>query len=356
MADSDASAAPTGAAGLGARVALALVGIALGALFGSAGSGSGGAAWGARPERFDRVPVALGIPPLRATLTVPSGARQVPAVVLVSGSGPNDQDETVGADKPFVDLADGLARQGVATLRYDKRTRDYPADVDPSTFTPVDEYVPDAVAAVTFLEHRRGIDPHRVFVLGHSQGGTFAPLIAKTDPSVAGVILMAAAAEPFGTDLVRQVSYLADLPGSIGSSARSELPQVRQAAQETEQPELGTEGPDTTLSPLLGGTGPVYWRSLAAYDEVATARALPQPLLFHQGGRDYQVTVPDDLSVWLKGLKGRPDVTVHVYPDADHLFIDGTGTPSPADYNRPGHLSTAVIADIARWVRAQPPR
>jgi hypothetical protein len=302
--------------------------------------------------------IALGIgsPPLRATLTLPAHARDVPGTVLVSGSGPNDQNETLGPEKPFLDLADGLAADGIATLRYDKRTLDYPADIDAATFTPTEEYVPDAVAAINVLRRHSGIDPRRIFVLGHSQGGTFAPLIAKTDPSVAGVILMAAAAQPFGPEILRQVRYLATLPGAIGTGARTELAETEQAAQEVQYPELATESPTAPLAPILGGTEPAYWMNLAAYNEVGTARDIPQPLLFLQGDRDYQVTVKNDLDVWLKGLIGRHHVTVDQFKDADHLFIAGTGPPSPADYDKPGHVIPAVISDIARWVKTQPDR
>jgi len=291
---------------------------------------------------------------LTATLTLPAHiTKPVPAIVLVSGSGPNDQDETVGPDKPFLDLASGLARHGIATLRYDKRTKDYPAGIDLATFTPNQEYVLDAVAAVNLLGSRPEIDPNRIFVLGHSQGGTFAPLIAKTDPRIAGVIL-AAAAEPFGATLVRQLTYLSTLPGAIGAHANAELPEARQAEAEIDSPTLATQSPTTKLSPLLGGAGPQYFLNLRQYDEVATARAIPQPLLLLQGDRDYNVTVPDDLDVWLNGLAGKTNVTVHQYPHADHLFIDGTGPPTPADYDVDRHVDPQVITDIATWVDSIP--
>ncbi len=310
----------------------------------------------AKSSGIESIKVGIGSPPLTGTLTLPAHAKDAPAVVLVSGSGANDQDETVGSDKPFLDLAQGLAARGIATLRYDKRTLDYPSELDLDTFTPTREYVPDAVAAITLLRGRPEIDADRIFVLGHSQGGTFAPLIAKTDPSVAGVILAAAAAEPFGPDLLRQVSYLATLPGTVGADAKAGLSEAEQAARQVENPELATESPTAPMSPLLGGTEPVYWKNLAAYDEVGTARALPQPLLLLQGDRDYEVTVKNDLDVWLKGLAGRRHVTVDQFERADHLFVDGTGPPSPADYDTPRHVDPAVIDDIARWVKAQPAR
>jgi uncharacterized protein len=83
---------------------------------------------------------------------------------------------------------------------------------------------------------------------------------------------------------------------------------------------------------------------------VATARSIPQPLLFLQGDRDYQVTVANDLDVWLRGLRGRAGVTVVRFPDADHLFLDGSGQPTPLEYQKAGHVDPVVIATIASWI------
>jgi uncharacterized protein len=294
-----------------------------------------------------QIPVTVGSPPLKATLTVPAGSGPFPAVVLVSGSGPNDQDETDGADKPFLDLALGLAAKGIVTLRYDKRTHDYPTGLDPSSFTAVDEYVPDAVHAIDLLGHQSSVDHRRIFVLGHSQGGTFAPLIAQRAPQVAGVVLLAAATEPFGAALLRQTRYLATLGGSVGARYAAALPEVERLAPVLDSPALAQDPPSTVL---LGGVGPAYYLSLQRYHEVATARAIPQPLLILQGDRDYEVTVADDLSGWTTGLAGRPGVTVARFPQADHLFIDGSGPASPLDENQPRPVDAGVTAAIVAWM------
>ncbi len=118
-------------------------------------------------------------------------------------------------------------------------------------------------------------------------------------------------------------------------------------AAQMDSPSLAAESPSTHL---LGGVGPAYYLDLQHYDPVATARAIPQPLLILQGGRDYEVTVTDDLAVWTKGLAGRRGVTVVQFPNADHLFIDGQGPPTPKDYDTPGVVDPAVISTIARWV------
>lgn len=296
-----------------------------------------------------QVAVAVGSPPLKGTLTLPSGKGPFPAVVLVAGSGPEDQDETVGADHPFLDIALGLAERGVATLRYDKRTFEYPKSIDPRTFTPTDEYLPDALSAIRVLRHEPAIDARSIFVLGHSQGGTYAPLIAEHAPFLAGVILLAAGTETLGQALLRQVRYEATLPGAVGAQAKAELPQVTQiAAQIGSVVRLEKDSPTTVL---FGGVGPAYYLSSLRYNEVATARSIPQRLLLLQGDRDYQVTVTNDLDVWLRGLAGRKGVTVVQFPHADHLFIDGAGRPTPLDYDRPGHVDPKVMATIATWVK-----
>jgi pimeloyl-ACP methyl ester carboxylesterase len=300
------------------------------------------------PSGVRQLPVGVGSPPLTGTLTLPGGKGPFPAVVLVPGSGPNDQDETVGPNKPLRDIALGLAGRGIATLRYDKRTHDYPQSFSAATGTPEQEYVPDALAAIRLLERRPDVDPRQIFVLGHSQGGTYAPLIAEKAPQVAGVIMLAAGAEHLGAAMLRQVRYLATLPGITGVQARAQLPEVQRLAALIDDPAaLENVSPGTAL---LGGTGPVYFLSGLRYDEVATARRISQPLLFLQGGRDYQVTMADDLDVWLRGLMGRKGVTVARFPKADHLFLDGTGAPTPLEYRRPGHVDAKVTATIARWV------
>jgi pimeloyl-ACP methyl ester carboxylesterase len=295
-----------------------------------------------------QIAVGVGAPPLKATLTLPAGKGPFAAVVLVAGSGPGDQDETVGPNHPFLDLALGLAAQGIATVRYDKRTRDYPRSLNPRTATPTQEYVPDALAAIRLLRQQHAVDPHRIFVLGHSQGGTYAPLIAQRAPQVAGVILLAAGAESIGAAMLRQLRYLATLPGPVGANARAALPQVTREVAEIDNPAaLQRDQPGTVL---LGGVGPAYYLSALRYNEVATARSIPQPLLLLQGDRDYQVTVTDDLDVWRRGLAGRKGVTVVRFPKADHLFLDGTGAPTPLEYQAPGHIDPKVIATIASWI------
>src|SRR5581483_16663 len=142
------------------------------------------------------------------TLSMPAGDVAA-AVVLVHGSGPNDRDETIGPNKPFRDLAWGLAERGIAVLRYDKRTRVYPGKMAGNpTMTVREETTADAALAVALLRHHDRIDPKNVFVLGHSLGGTLAPRIAADDPLLAGVIIMAGSTRPLLDVAREQLEYL----------------------------------------------------------------------------------------------------------------------------------------------------
>ena len=133
---------------------------------------------------FDEHEVTLGSGPLAVggTITVPRRDGVMPAVVLLSGSGSLDRDETIGRNKPLKDVAWGLATRGVVVLRFDKVTYTHARELQHAErFTLSDEYVPHAVAAVERLRGDPSVDPARIFVLGHSLGGTVAPRIAAAD-------------------------------------------------------------------------------------------------------------------------------------------------------------------------------
>src|SRR4051794_12259806 len=138
----------------------------------------------ADPAAQSEEDVTVGDGPLAVpgTLTVPAKQDIAAAIVLLAGSGSLDRDETIGRNKPFKDLAWGLAAKGIATLRFDKVTFAHPAQVARTVgFTVNDEYLHHALAAVELLRHRPGVDPARIFLLGHSLGGTVAPRVAVAD-------------------------------------------------------------------------------------------------------------------------------------------------------------------------------
>src|SRR4051794_11541515 len=168
-------------------------------------------------NHFTEEPVVVGSGEwaLPGTLTLPTGTGPFPAVVLVHGSGPHDRDETIGPNKPFRDLAWGLAAQGVAVLRYEKRTHEHPAKLMPlkEKLTIREESVDDAVAAVALLRKQKEVDGKRIFVVGHSLGAIVAPKVAALEPAVAGIVLLAGSPRPFEDIILDQLTYLASLKG-----------------------------------------------------------------------------------------------------------------------------------------------
>jgi dienelactone hydrolase len=299
------------------------------------------------PERFAEHEVTVGAGPLAipGTLTLPRGRGPRPGVVLLSGGGPFDRDETSGVNKPLKDLAWGLASRGVAVARFDKVTFAHGHLATEPGFTMTDEYVPYAVAAVRLLQQQSSVDPERVFVLGHSMGGRVAPRVAAAEASVAGLVILAGDTQPMQHAAVRVVGYLASvIPDSIPQAAVEAF--TRQAAL-IDSPDLSLATPAVEL-PF--GWPASYWLDLRGDDPVATAAALDKPMLILQGGRDYQVTVDDDLTGWRTGLAHRPDVVIRVYDADNHLFFPGSGPSTPAEYEPPQHVDPAVVADIAEWL------
>ncbi len=267
------------------------------------------------PPKPGELVVTSGNIKLPATLVVPEGKGPFPAVVLVHGSGPNDRDETVGANAPFRDLAEGLANHGIASLRYVKRTRQYPQS---PIITVEDEVIDDALNAVALSRSQPGIDPERVYVLGHSLGAYLAPRIAEADPTITGIILLAGNARPI-LDLARdQLQYL--------------------------------NAPPDRLEQLRASAPASYWEDLKSYDAVATARKLEMPILILQGERDYQVTMKE-FELWESGLQGHGNVILKSYPKLNHLFLEGEGKSLPAEYGKPGHIPDYVFDDIAAFIK-----
>ena len=286
---------------------------------------------------------------LPGTLAMPKGAGQapdepVPAVVLVHGSGPHDRDETIGPNKPFLDIARGLAEHGIAVLRYEKRSRARPQDFAGRAFTIDEEITDDATAAVTALRGMEGVDPQRVFVFGHSQGGMLAPRIAHQAGGVAGLVLLAAPARPLLDILVEQNIRLAVLDDAKTSDAeRAAIEKLKMQVRAVR----GNAGASAEDLPL--GLPAAYWRSTDVLDPVAEAQAADLPMLILQGTRDIQV-VDADWQRWKRGLHGDEGVTFKLYDGLNHLGIAGEGEGSLAEYMRAGHVDARLIEDIAAWI------
>jgi dienelactone hydrolase len=296
------------------------------------------------PDTFTEEPVTLdaGGFPLPGTLTLPKTPGRRSAVVLVHGSGPHDQDETIISNKPFRDLAQGLATRGVAVLRYEKRTHKYPQGIKPEDCTLDWETIDDAVAAAKLLRGHDRVNPGAVFVAGHSLGAMAAPFIARKDGELAGVILLAGNARSILDLLEEQVAYIAGVDGQVTDEEKAQLEQLRQVTANVRAGKLDADA-------AAAGLPMHYLARLHALRPVEVAGKLTRPMLILQGARDYQVTT-EDFAIWKRELKGRSGVTFHLYDDLNHLFMSGAGKSTPAEYQQVGHVDERVIRDIADWL------
>jgi len=278
---------------------------------------------------------------LPGTLSIPKGAGPFPAVVLVHGSGPNDRDESIGPNKPFKDIAWGLASKGIVVLRYEKRAKQYPEQIATIlNFTVQDETIDDAVAAVDVLNASSFVNHSRIFILGHSLGGMLAPRIGAQDHRIAGLIILAGPTRHLEDLMLEQTWYLANLSGINQSEQIASL----------EKLVMKVKMLNISLGEDVLGAPKAYWADLATYDPVVTAQSLHIPLLILQGKRDYQVTMTD-FARWNETFFGNVSVTLKTYLTLNHLFITGTGASTNIEYSIEGHVAEEVVVDIAVWIK-----
>lgn len=287
---------------------------------------------------------------LPGTLSMPKGKGPFPALVLVHGSGPNDRDESLGPNKPFRDLAWGLASQNIAVLRYDKRTKVHGqkmiADKN-AKLTVHEETIQDALSAADLLRDTARINAKNIFILGHSLGGMLIPRMADSDlDKNTGFIIMAGPTRPLEDLVVEQIEYISLLDGKLSDEEKANLDQIKSNAQKIKNmtPENSIEMTERFL-----GAGSAYWLDLKGYDPADSAKKIDRPILILQGERDYQVTMKD-FDGWKKALAEKDNVEFKSYPAHNHLLIPGKGKCTPAEYQVAGHVDRMVIDDIVQWI------
>lgn len=280
-------------------------------------------------------------------LVVPKNATNYPVVVLVHGSGPADMDESVGANKPFKDLALGLAAKGIASIRYVKRTLVYAGDFS-GAFTVKEEVMDDALAAIQLARTTPGIDKKQIYLLGHSLGGMLAPRLGVLAPDLKGLILLAAPARKLTDIIIDQNKYMFSLVKDTTDKGKNLLDTIILELAQTKITQLGTVKPDS----LLLGMPASYWVDLNSYDQVAVAKKLKQRIFIAQGGNDFQVT-EQDYTLWKSALEKQKSATVKLYPDLNHLMTTQKEKGNSQQYDIPGNVSSVLVDDLAMWIKTK---
>jgi hypothetical protein len=272
---------------------------------------------------------------LGGTLTLPKSAsgRRVPAIVTITGSGQQDRDEYIpvaGGYRPFRQLADTLGRRGIAVLRLDDRMiGSSGGQIGTSA-----DYADDIRAAILYLCARPDIDGARLGLVGHSEGGLIAPIVASTDSALKGIVLLAGPAYN-GLDIIRfQQKSAVDRDTSIAPAKRDSAFKAVTAHFDS-----------------LAGKD-VWLKFFLTHDPLVTARKVKVPALILQGRNDQQVTFEqaEKLGAAMRA-GGNTDVTVRVFPELNHLFIrDPDGNPSGYGRLPTNKMDAAVLGAIADWL------
>lgn len=325
---------------------------------------------------FDNLPAGIK---LAGTLTKPRGAGPYSGVVLLTGSGPQDRDEAIMGHRPFLVLADHLTRQGIAVLRYDDRgvgksTGDFGKAI-------LKDFVTDALAAVAWLQTRKDINPRRLGLVGHSEGGLVAPLAAVQRPGdIAFLVLLAGVGVPMEELLVRQSRDLLRVMGvgdEMGEEQaavqRSIFSIVKQQGASPDAPEQVREVMKRSLDRFtpeqlaaMGWTEAQlevqvkivlspWFRDLLAFDPRPTLEKVQCPVLALNGEKDLQVAAKENLPAIREALLagGNTQVTTREFPGLNHLF-QTCSTGAVAEYGQIEEtFSPVALSVISDWIRGQ---
>lgn len=299
---------------------------------------------------------------LAGTLTLPEGDGPFPAAILISGTGPQDRDETIEGHKAFAVWADALTRRGVAVLRYDDRgvaasTGNYGAATQ-------QDFASDVKAAFDWLTARPDIDRSRIGLIGHSEGGTFAPLAMQDGVQAAWLIMLAGPAVSGGEiiqEQQRRIALAAGMPAEEVERTNA-LQRRAVAAVAANADDAGAVRREIEALLVANGRTPPeaaqtaavmssdWYRGMVAHDPSESIRAIRAPMLAVYGGKDVQVPA-DQNAPAIAGLK--PDADVVVLPGLNHLF-QPAGTGLMSEYGQiETTLDPSVIQVVVDWVSAR---
>lgn len=291
-----------------------------------------------------KISVKTGTMSLPGALCVPNNTKTPPVVILLAGSGPNDKDESIGPNKALKDLAIGLASNGIATYRYDKRTLVYGKDMKDVDLN--SEVIEDAINAAALLKKNPDFKNSKVYIVGHSLGAMCAPLIASKSKQINGIVLLAGNARPLEDVVLEQYNYIYGLD-SLDASEKKEILDYTTKMKTVKDAKLLKLAKAEDLPLNLESH---YWQSLVKYNQVQVAKKIKQPILVLQGERDYQVTMTD-FNLWKESLSTNPKNKFMSYSNLNHLFMNGAGKSTPSEYEKQGNVEEKVILDIVAWVK-----
>ncbi|MBR4164561.1 MAG: alpha/beta fold hydrolase [Solobacterium sp.] len=288
--------------------------------------------------------------PLNGILMLPEKDQPVPAVVLVHGSGSSNMDEKVMKLTPFKDLAEGLCKYGIASIRYDKRSYVYGMKmIKEGNITVKEETIEDAVKAAELLRNDPRIDHDNIYIIGHSMGATLAPRIDAEGGNFKGLILMAGSLRDLDDILLGQLKELSEGKGLKAWAVRKSYEKMQKQFENLR--EMNIE--ETKKIKTGGGTTLYYFREMVDHPASEYLKNSEKPLLIMQGEKDFQVKKDVDFNMYRDLLKDHPDATFKLYENLNHCFVRyayESISAGSAEFKEERHISDSVIADIACWI------
>ena len=293
--------------------------------------------------------------PLKGMLTLPKDATEpVPAVVFVHGSGSSNMDEKVYKLTPFKDLAEGLARHGIASIRYDKRSHAHGLKMLRDKSQPVTvktETIEDAILATEMLKNDSRIDSDKIFIIGHSMGAMLAPRIDAEGGDYRGLIMMAGTPRRLEEVMEEQVEdALAQMNRFVRNfGGRSAEKMIRKfeglyemSNEEAKKVKIG------------GGTTLYYFKEMGEPPVSYYLSKNDKPMLIMQGEKDFQVKASKDFAMYKDILKDRENVTFKLYDNLNHAFVTAiydSALKAKQEFSVERHIGEDVISDIVNWIK-----
>lgn len=302
------------------------------------------------PPNTMETEVKIGAPyPLGGKLLRPLGKEKAPVIIMLSGSGPNDMDATIGPNKIFKELSYRLAEKGIATLRFDKRTFTYPEKFADGTF-PYDlesEYLSDIRYILQNKTLLLGEDHGDIYVLGHSLGGFLMPAISMIDDEVKGYIIASGNFDGIEKLLLPQFEHIYSHTDMAEDDKRIQISALRERLRNLEQ--SLSSNLDTLELPL--NIPMSYWRSQSENSPLMFRNKIGKDknFLVLQGSRDYQVT-PDQADKWKEYFRETEGAKVVILEGLDHIFHYGTDVSKPDDYSKADTISPLITEEISKWI------
>ena len=302
---------------------------------------------------------------LAATLTIPQGKGPFPGVVLITGSGPQDRDEALLGHQPFLVLSDYLTRHGIAVLRADDRGVGKSTGVFAKGTTA--DFATDAEAGVAYLKTRSEIDPHKIGLVGHSEGGLIAPMVATRNKDVAFIVMMAGTGVPGDQILPAQGEAIEVANGKSPEEAAKNAAHEKEmltlvetekddaALQKELKEKMAGEVPEAQIGLQISQITSVWFRYFLTYDPATALRKVTCPVLAINGSLDMQVLPSQNLPAIRKALaeSGNQHVEIDELPGLNHLFQTAK-TGSPAEYSQIEETMSPIALDkMATWILKQ---